>query len=1638
MAFYFPLPSSVVKRLIRYAIHQSGFLETDALDLDQLDIGWGKRSSIELRHVKLRKAKLDSLLHRPEQLSVAQASVLSVKITVPADLHTSAVEVDVRGVRVTVELQNKSPTPTEIPSTQHGTDKPSLKKRKSPFRAQSPGYTHYHDTDDDDNALLPSVHNLAKSFLAEEPLAEKKELEAAFASRSPDLRQSTASFASTDSEAEEGYGTGIGLPGFLAAFLRGMMDRLQVTIEDVRVKVDFSNSDLAKDYPRPPSALGVEIASIVSSHKGSPVPLVASPHKSSRADKRNFTLAQIQCSLLYDDVDVAQPDQSTNLNASSDLDPSETPTASTLFDNTATPYSIREAVRACRDDKSPRRSLNRSHMRHSFNSSGSSTPKMARSLSRRDSLERVPSSSPPSHDSDEHQNEDDLTQSTIFSQDDTESMYMSAIDDAAPVASFQGNMPGGWAEESISEREVHRSSSDKRQSTKAFPVSALVDIPDTPLATSVKSILECDRIDLWLPSSSENEVGELMPPIAPSPPSQSRQATNPQSSNTRPPGSFSSYAETRLRTGSTPARSGPPGTHADNSTQGSKRDDSEMLDIEIAPVAVSLDTTTLGIIVRLLYHITETKQPHSSSETGSPPSQSFPIARAVIRVLDVTLLEQLREQPWKPYRTEPINVSESRHMLSLSLRGLELFANADHLELNVNAVMLKAAGKPLVTFDDQARLRTSIRDLKEQSEKDFRMTMKSSIAGNEIDIKTKTVKINLDIGDLETSLESSEIFKILLGNGKSRTVDTMEAEASRRPRIVRFKSKELKPKEHENSANTKLNVRLSGSSILLRGSDHSMRCHTSAVKLVVRDQLFALKIDEVRTKGPYVNGLEDSMVAMRTRNLDIRYLSTPEEADLSRPSQNKFGDDDDLLVDTLIKQRRKGAVLRIQLSSAELDVLNKAGVIDGIGTFAHDLACVSTIAEYLPENNRPGPMTLIKVNELIMNVETDQAIGILNLTLGNSDFAHVSLPSFFACSVGKMQLDRDDQTPIITHLLQGDTVQVPPMLTARMIGDDPEQALKVKLWNTSFEYSIPLVLAALGLSEAGSVETLVANMAASVLSLTTGHSMDRPGDAVPARSEDSPLYAQVALRDCAIGFKPKSMPSRMLLMLSDASVRGSSMADATLSGQLYLKKGGILIVDDIHNLLPSGAEISSTSHDGKDDHVSKLCKQGFVSISSISAAVLELKLRRGSDSSADMFDIGFKDELFVFETCADSTQTLLDTLNDLLPPLPPPQGLRYRTEVAPMEDMLASFSGADFAVNLQAGAETPIHGKSGNEAIGSGLDLDFEDLGDMLDTPRARTVIPSVSNGRSDKQGRFGSVPHRLEELSRPTKILLSKLESHSLANKWDSVNNQYVPVSSAELETVPLRVRVRDVHFIWNLFDGYDWQRTRDTITKAVYDVEQRAEERKRRPVLEDAREQEPVIGDFLFNSIYIGVPASSDPQELTRQINRNMDDRVSETASMASTANSRPSSSHRAHKPHRKLKLERSRRHKLAIELRGLSADIVMYAPGGETQSSVDIRLTDLEIFDHVPTSTWKKFATYMHDAGPRPEGSPMIQLEICNVRPVPELLASELVIKVSTALRLYTSYANYILGHRLALALAHRPRRSRIHDTLFRIQR
>lgn len=381
-----------------------------------------------------------------------------------------------------------------------------------------------------------------------------------------------------------------------------------------------------------------------------------------------------------------------------------------------------------------------------------------------------------------------------------------------------------------------------------------------------------------------------------------------------------------------------------------------------------------------------------------------------------------------------------------------------------------------------------------------------------------------------------------------------------------------------------------------------------------------------------------------------------------------------------------------------------------------------------------------------------------------------------------------------------------------------------------------------------------------------------------------------------------------------------------------------------------------------------------------------------------------RDNLLILESCADSTQTLIAIANGLQPPTPPSTTVKYRTEVMPIQDMLASFSGDAYATDQPADSTPGPSAQPESESI----DDELEYVSDFYPAKPGSDDEPVdfAGSGSGDLLDSFHSQYHvssSLSDLDFRDDHFAQQSDVGGTAHRWDSAHNTYGLSNDEKLRRSPLRIRVRDVHVIWNLFDGYDWQQTRDTISKAVKDVEMRAADRRARTgsrASPDAEEEEEsVIGDCLFNSVYIGIPAHKDPRELRADINRNIDDLASETGSYATT--STVTATRQSQSPSmrgKKLRLSRSKHHKMTFELKGISADLVVFPPDSEeTQSSLDIRVNDLEIFDHVPSSTWKKFASYMRETGEKESGTSMMHLEMLTVKPVPELAASEIVLKV-----------------------------------------
>jgi autophagy-related protein 2 len=1035
-------------------------------------------------------------------------------------------------------------------------------------------------------------------------------------------------------------------------------------------------------------------------------------------------------------------------------------------------------------------------------------------------------------------------------------------------------------------------------------------------------------------------------------------------------------------------------------------------------------------------------------------------------------------------------------LLKASVRNLDFaidrFQSSKNSKLSVGKLSFGYASEDILSFDSESKMRESTGDTLAPVGNDVVLTSIQTSGAIKINLTTLPIRFVLDLRRLDETFSWFGGFSSILGLGSSMmsTVTVVSAKPTppnpKRPRAVHFEQTATDKVVYENPVITqKFTARLGGLAVVLQGASCTFRLDGTAFKIVSRLEGIGLQVDKLRFTGPYMGQIIDECaVSIHLANIRLEYVSIPEEVDLTRllsllsPSKDKYEQDDDILLDTLLHQRRQGGVIRITIESVQgniSELLHLRSFLD----ITEELKKLSTVAKYLPEDDRPGILTFGLVREIKFVVSVNDSFGSLTLSSQSVELAYVTLPSLTALGIQTLQVHRNNDEELI-----GDAYQVhrnegtsSPTIMARFIGNEMEPVIKVKIQSLRLEYHVSALMAAMSLSDVGSPEVVMADMISSIATLKgREQASDSPPPSFSQSSSKSDKSItstrlprlDIAIRDSIVGLNPLNHPSRGLVVLTNAHLNGMIAKVDEAQATFEINRASLLIIDDKDNINLNNEIRRPGVQDNGGNQIQHLLNSGFVSVSYISSAKASMSLVKSRSSVSQVLDVEIRDDLLVLESCADSTQTLQTILNGLKLPVPQSSELKYRTEIVPVEDMLASFSGDAFATSPSTDDDTPNHplgldeGDMMDDEVPENLEYVssfynpnpaglHEGIADsMLDNDLESLAGPPATREIGDKrllesfqeqyQVAPGNAPLDFQENHFGTTSAVG-----GTAHRWDTKQNTYGLTSDFRIRESPLRLRVRNVHIIWNLFDGYDWQHTRDIITKAVIDIESKAAERysmKDKRKSNDVDEEEgSEIGDFLFNSIYIGVPANRDPKELARQVNRNIDDLASETESYAaSSVSASPSQQNQIPRAKgKKLRLTRSKYHKMTFELKGVSADLVMFPPdAGETQSSIDIRVQDLDIFDHVPTSTWKKFLTYMHDAGERESGTSMIHLEILNVKPVPTLAASEIILKVCVSFKAFFSQVNRQLGYSSSAATSCRSGCSRFHDPFLRVQR
>lgn len=1283
---------------------------------------------------------------------------------------------------------------------------------------------------------------------------------------------------------------------------------------------------------------------------------------------------------------------------------------------------------------------------------------------------------------------EELTESQLFTHDDAESMYMSAVSIALPASDHQRpHIPGGWESSSTSSKSTASDASGSLPDAMVTgsilqPVHEADDGCETPrpgtprsetpsprLARSepaaldterrkqAKLFLMIDEVTVWFPLGL-NDAGAQDNPTDSMTEHSGMDFKSPNvgedSIFAEMPGSFSNYAQSsthRRKTSLEHSVRRPPASRSlqpEGSTQQSNSDRSPApsLIVEVGSVAGHMDLSTGRIMYNMINRVTAAftdggRSDDKSLRPEAPTDAPVSTLRLSIHRIGIAWVENI--------------MAESIIREDTVKRGLALSPRDAIIRLNCEEVQLKSQnssqgsraklqfGKLIIASLDQdlicfqrpkPKSRRSIANIPDQLDSDIEIDFEQG-KETRITVVTRPVQVLVDMQKLDDALSSFGGFSGVLelsnsiSSAHTTTNSPVTSPVPYRPRGVHFRDipSPVIKEEASISRTPKVQVQFGEVALVLKGKSCAVKLQTTSVRIAMREGNVRLKVSDIHLSGPYLDlDQTGAPLLVDVRGTTVNFLFAPEESDLARlismitPSKDPYENNDDILIDTLLRQRRKGSVLRIEVSEVGVRIcdLQQMQTFDALGA---EIARLLRVTKYLPDDDRPGLLTLATIQQFDTSAFINEQLGDVSLSLRKASLAHVGVPALLAAEVGAAKICRGDEV-LLHEVIENRSQDQLPAIMLRMVGDEMEPIVKAKLFNVCVEYRVSTLMAALGISEDGTVDEIALGIAASVATITGASSpqtLSRQSSHVssPSTPGAKPLQVDLLMRNCAIGLNPRKIPSKGLFVLTEAHVAGKQ-AKSDYSVTLELRKASIHAIDDTARLEEERDPSSPAVAALMNRHLHELRDLGFVSLSSISAATVLVSIAGDGKEQPQLVDVEFKNELFILESCADSTQTLIAILNGLQPPTPPSTAEQYRT-VVPLQEMMESFTGDamasqeddDFMSNADlVDDELPTNLEFVGSMYNSQSLPTHEEMGDSLlgEDDLGALATPPLTRHRGDR-GLLESFQEKYEITEEEADFDFndnyfrdSEPEVKGKARKWDSAKNQYHLSNEFKQPEAPLKVRVRDVNIIWNLYDGYDWPRTRGIITQAVDDVEARAEERRQK-MQEDEEDDDFVEEDFLFNSVWIGVPVKDEKGALARRINHDIDDLASETGSYATStatrstgATARPQSTT---KSKRRLKLERSKHKKIAFSLMGVAVDLIVFPPNsGETINSINVRVRDLEIFDHVPTSTWRKFITCVIEPSAREMNKPMINLELVTVKPVTELAASELVIRVS----------------------------------------
>ncbi len=1094
------LPSYFQKRLLRYLLTRLDFLDSDEFDLDNLGLKWGQRTVVELKNVGIKTKRIADILQLPSSFALTHASIKVLRLTIPADLHISGIEVDADGVEVIVIVRPEAAAaPTAATTRLKGgigpskTDRANLPRISSP-PIHDPGGRHGRAGHLELSQVIPRSEELAASFLEAESPGERDELQAALESQSQlHMQESIISSASSE-DVGLGMPGGLSLPTFVANFLKGVADRLSVRVKDTNIVLEM---DLCVPGVAAPenTKFMLSIGNVVVDA------LPKAENNETQPDTRRLvTMEEIQLFVLSESETFSEfsglsspklarsrprlSHPASTRSDNSESGPSSSATLSQHSDRSklssaslsSSAYGLGDA--ALSDSTIfGRPSRNGSHL-HDSSDEFYQTDNRAYAESTRTSV----------HQSNVHASRtfearpEDLAESKTFTHDEAESMYMSAMSDMP-------DMPGGFGwSRSVAEPEpeqldpevdeaddppavLTQGSMHVKEDTGASSV-AQPRTPSEPGASSGESVLEgslasyfqsrilnVDFVQLHIPEPHHHEPAtRAQRPTSPPRPSHASQIRQSHAGGRSSPSTF--LSDSRLQT----ARS----SDKDQVVE----DQSDKLIVDVGEISIDLDIMICRVLVRAAQVASDAVPTPSQKPKNPKPASKNSLPAVNIKSISFSVCESVSKKPPSKVGIQTIEsmLANQQALLKLLISSINFAETTQSQRLSIAKIVMTHGQREVLSLVESINVRDSIATSSMLRPHDIVV----SATGNRYEVQVKPVHAVLDLLVIDDVLSRSGGLSSLLDLGNSiMSTNTVKGPSppmapESKLRTVRFSDPQRRPRADSDPSSTsaKVDVRVSGVILDLIGSESSVQVKSSAIKTAYRDSNVKVVIDGAAVEGPLLAGTTSrGDIYAKIRNIELHYSNSPDDDDLDRllslitPSSDKYDQDDDIMVDTLLRQRRKGGVLRLTVGDLQAGASGLRWM-PHLAKVADEISKLSSVTKYLPEDDRPGVLSFALINKLDFRFDVDEKFGPLRLQAELAEGAHINVPSLAAAQVAAWTLSRSNEDVLVGDVLsQSKTIMGPPMFMCRFIADEMEPTVRLKFSNTCIEYKVPTLVA---------------------------------------------------------------------------------------------------------------------------------------------------------------------------------------------------------------------------------------------------------------------------------------------------------------------------------------------------------------------------------------------------------------------------------------------------------------------------------------------------------------------------------------------------------------------------------------------------